>query len=510
MRASVLDLGSNSFHVLVADLDEGRVTPALRQREMLHLGAEVARHGQVRPAARARARETVAHLTELARRAGADERHAVATSALRDASNGAEVIAELGEAAGTPVRVLDGDQEARLGYLGVRAAVAVPAEPVLVLDLGGGSLELTVGDGGRILRTCSLPLGGSRLSALVDHDPPSPGEQEAVRERIDQHLGPVVGALRADAPSLTVAVGGTVRALARLAARDRGVWLPATLNQLRVTLAELSDLRDRLLALPLAGRLAVPGMDERRANHLHVAAAVLTRVLEHLGTDTVTISDWGLREGLLLDAHGLALVPAAAELRRRELERLRTTFVPDDPHPVHVAALAGAVFDGTTAVHGLDDRDRELLLAAASLHSIGEAVALRRQHVHGAYLLEHAELRGFDPEESAILATLVRFHPSRRLDDDFPPFASLDETARSRTRRLLALLQLADVLDRARDQAVTGVRATLLDGTIDLELSGDGLHVTDQELSQRTAAFRTVLGVGLRVRDRDSEREVPA
>jgi exopolyphosphatase / guanosine-5'-triphosphate,3'-diphosphate pyrophosphatase len=501
MRASVLDLGSNSFHVLVADLQEGRVTPVLRQREMLHLGAVVARHGHIPPAERDRAVETVGHLAELARRAGADEQHAVATAALRDATNGADVLAALSEAAGVTVRVLDGEEEARVGYLGVRAAVAVRAEPVLVLDLGGGSLELTVGDGDAVRWSTSLPLGASRTSVLATDDPLSDRDRKQLRREVDRHLDPCRVDVRDLQPATVIAVGGTVRALARIAAADRGVWLPSTLNQLRVSRSELEALRDQLAGLDLDGRLAVAGMKDRRADHVHVAAIVLCRVLRRLDVDEVVISDWGLREGLLLDAHGRTGVPDPDTLRFREVERLRTTFVADDPHPVHVAGLAAALFDGTRKLHGLEAHDRELLLAAAAVHSIGESVALRRQHVHGAYLVEHAELRGFDPVESAILTTLVRFHPSQGISDDFAPFASLDTAARDRTRRLLALLQVADGLDRARDQAVEQVVATVRDDVVDLELRGGGLHITPRELTRRTALFRSTFGVDIEVRD---------
>jgi exopolyphosphatase / guanosine-5'-triphosphate,3'-diphosphate pyrophosphatase len=505
MRASVLDLGSNSFHVLVADVADGRVVPALRQREMLHLGASVARHGVIPDDDREAAVATVAHLSELARRAGADEQHAVATAALRDAANGPEVIAALSDAAGTPVRVLDGRTEARLGYLGVRAAVAVRAEPVLVLDLGGGSLELTVGTGSDVRWSTSVPVGASRLSALVDHDPIRKREVRAIQDAVGRQLEPVLeGDARPD-PASTVAVGGTVRALARIAARDEAVWLPATLNQLRVSTDELRAIRDRLVDLDLDGRMAVPGMKDRRADHLHVAAIALVEVLDRLGITTVTVSDWGLREGLLLDGSGTVEVPDPSTLRRREAERLRATFVPDDPHPTHVAGLAMSVFDGTVGLHGLDRRDRELLHHAATVHSIGEALALRRQHAHGAYLVENAELRGFDPDEIAILVTLVRHHPSRGIDPAFPPFASLPPAARDRTERLLALLQLADGLDRARDQAVTQVVASATDGTVRLELHGGGLHITAHELAQRTERFRHTFDVEVEVVDLDDQ-----
>jgi exopolyphosphatase/guanosine-5'-triphosphate,3'-diphosphate pyrophosphatase len=501
VRASVLDLGSNSFHVLVADLDAGRVTPVLRQREMLHLGAVVARHGGIPPAQRQAAVDTVAHLSELARRAGAEERHAVATAALRDAENGPEVLDALSEAAGVAVRVLDGRTEARIGYLGVRAAVALRREPVLVLDLGGGSLELTVGEGPDVRWSVSLPLGASRTSVLAEDDPLSRHDRRRLRDEVDRHLDPCRDEVRELAPASVVAVGGTVRALARIAAADRGVWLPSTLNQLRVSRAELETLRDRLVGLDLDGRLAVPAMKDRRADHVHVAALVLTRVLRRLGVEEVTISDWGLREGLLLDAHGWRDVPDPDALRFGEVERLRTLFSGDDPHPVHVAHLAAQLFDGLVDLHGLDGDDRELLLAAAALHSIGESVALRRQHLHGAYLVEHAELRGFDPEESAILTTLVRFHPSRGIDPTHPPYASLTPTAQARTRRLLALLQVADALDRARDQAVADVDARTRRGRVRLELTGGGLHITPHELAQRTAFFREVFGREVEVRD---------
>jgi exopolyphosphatase / guanosine-5'-triphosphate,3'-diphosphate pyrophosphatase len=501
VRSSVLDLGSNSFHVLVADLDGHTLIPVLRQREMLHLGRVVATHGSIPDEVLAVAVDTVTHLAGLAHRSGAEERLAVATAAIRDADNGPAVLAALSDAAGTPVRVLDGLTEARIGYLGVRAAVAISAEPVLVLDLGGGSLELTVGVGDQVRWATSLPLGASRLSAGVTTDPLKRRELRALLELVDAALDPVVDVVRAHAPGTSIAVGGTVRALARIAADRRHTWLPATLNQLRLPTRDLADLRDQLVALDLDGRLAVPAMKERRADHLHVAAVVLTRTLERLGVATATISDWGLREGLLLDAHGIASPPAGSQLRHQEVERLRLAFVPDDPHPPHVAHLATQLFDGTAALHGLAVTDRELLAHAARLHGIGEALALRRQQEHGAYLVSNAELRGFDPAELAMLTTLVRFHPSRGIDPRAPAYASLAPTDQDRTRRLLALLQVADALDRAHDQAVDRIDVQLGDGHVAMELGGRGLHVSPAELTRRLGWFRQVFEVAVDVTD---------
>lgn len=500
-RAAVLDLGSNSFHVLVADLDGRTLVPVLREREMLHLGRAVARHGEVPADDRDRAVDTAAHLAELARRAGVAEPIAVATAALRDAANGREVIRALSQAAGVDVRVLDGDEEARLGYLGARASVAVDDEPVGVLDLGGGSMELSVGDRTGVSWSASARIGASRLSAHVADDPLTRDDVKAIVARVDEELDAVLATSGHVVPATTVSIGGTVRALARIIAAQRAIWLPATLNQLRVSRRELKDVRDELVALDLDGRGAVVGMKSRRADHLHVAAVVLVHALERLGVDEVVVSDWGLREGLLLDAHGMVTIPGATQLRATEIDRLRRAFAPDDPHPVHVAALAGQLFDGTRELHGLSDLDRELLVHAAAVHTIGEALALRRKHEHAAYLVTNAELRGFDPGDAAILVTLVRFAPSRGVGRRYPAYASLPAADQDRAQRLLALLQVADALDRAHDQAVTAVHARREDDEVRLELEGRGLHVTPAELARRTRLFSQTFGVGVEIAD---------
>jgi exopolyphosphatase/guanosine-5'-triphosphate,3'-diphosphate pyrophosphatase len=498
VRCSVLDLGSNSFHVLVADLDGATLVPVEREREMLHLGRSVAQHGRLPEPDVVRAERVVAHLTALARRSGSDEHLAVATSALRDADNTAEVLARLSAAGGTRVRTLAGDEEARLAYLGVRASVAIAAEPTLVLDLGGGSLELAVGAGAEVSVAASVPLGVSRLSALVTHDPPHERDLAELHARVDDALAPLRDHVVGAAPRATVVVGGTVRALARVVAAADAVWLPTTTNQLRVPTATLERIRDRLSTIDLEARRDVPGMKTRRADHLHIAAEVLVRVLEHLGVDAVTVSDWGLREGLLLDAHGVEAPPTGSELRRAEIARLRRTFATDDRHLDHLAGLAGRLFDDLVDVHGLTTADRELLLHAVRLHDVGERVALRRHPVHGAYLVTNAELRGFAPEEIAILATLVRFHRSRGIDASHPPFAALGAVDQARTRRLLPLLQVAARCDRTRDRATRAIAVARGRDGITLQPVGSPLSVAPLELDRTADLFERIYGVPLR------------
>lgn len=502
MRRAVLDLGSNSFHVLVADVDPaGYVDPVARERQMLHLGRVVAQHGRITPEAADRAVASVEHLAELARRTGAVDTLAVATSALRDADNGREVVERLATAAGAAIRVLPGPEEARLGYLGVRAAIGVETVGLAVIDLGGGSLELAVGTQRTPDLVTSSDIGVSRLSALVSHDPVKRRELDRLHEVVDDELALAGGAFEATLPDRVVAVGGTVRAMARVVAAQDGMWVPMTLNRIPVTLARLRTLRDRLCTLDRDDRADLDGMKAKRADHLHIACVVLVRVLEHLGVDDLEVCDWGLREGVLLDAAATSLAPTPASLRAREIERLRRLFTPDDPHNAHTARLAMQLFDLTQSLHGLSDDDRELLHHAATVHDVGEALALRRHHRHGAYLLEHAELRGFAPADIAMVVAMVRYHNASGLKDGHPAVVGMTQERRRRTAILLALLQSADVLDRTRDQSVTGLALDDLDeDRIVLRIHGSGLRVARAELARKTALLEDVLDRRLEVR----------
>jgi exopolyphosphatase / guanosine-5'-triphosphate,3'-diphosphate pyrophosphatase len=509
MRRAVLDLGSNSFHLLVADVGEegsSAIVPVRRAREMLHLGRAVMRHGHIPTDLAERAVTTTERLADLARRAGAEVLTAVATEALR-APGGSELLASLSEAAGVPVELLDGHEEAALAYLGARASVGIDTEPVAVIDLGGGSLELAVGSGHRLTWATSLPLGASRLSATpgISDAPdglPDPTALAALRRSIDRALAPAAHAVAEHRPSAVVAVGGVVRAIVRLLAVQEERWMPSTVNRATLPASDIGELAAELLEMDDAGRAEVAGLSRQRADHLHIGALVLARTLRALGTTSVTVSDWGLREGVLLDRSGRDRVPDAATLRAAEVARLRRSFGGDDAHPEFVAGLAGRLFDRTVDLHGLDASARGLLVAAAELHAVGASLALRRQHEHGAYIVEHAELRGFDPAELAAVVTLVRFHPSRGVSRRYPPFRSLPSRSREGVLWLLALLQLADALDAAHDQrtVVRAVRRSA-EGLV-LDVAGPVGPVVERAVRDRSALASEVLGlpVTLRVR----------
>ncbi len=303
MRVAALDLGSTSFHLVVVDVSsDGRMKRVLRRREVLHLGAIVARDGhlggeEARMAVRA---------TRILRRA-ADETSphvvvAAATHALREAANGEDLLGKLEVASRCPIRLLDGSEEARLVYDGVRSTIGIGNEPTLVCDLGGGSLELAVGRGDEVIWDASFPLGASRLWAqFVRNDPPSADECERVVSLTCRTIRAARAELAREFPFLRcVGTGGTLRALARieLATND----IARDVNGFDLPSARLNSLCAQLLRLPRHERLALPGMASRRADAIGIGALVLATLTEELDLPGVTVSDGGLREGMILEA----------------------------------------------------------------------------------------------------------------------------------------------------------------------------------------------------------------
>jgi exopolyphosphatase/guanosine-5'-triphosphate,3'-diphosphate pyrophosphatase len=309
VRAAVWDLGSSSFHLLVCEAGPGdALTPVLHRRALLNLGLSVGARGSI---PRDRVAASVAAAKRL--RAGLAEARAefvvaVATAALRDAANSAEVVERLERVVGSKVRVLDGEEEARLCFVGQRAGVWTGPGPTLGMDLGGGSLEAAVGDAQHVAVATSCAVGPARLRGeLGTGDPLSEADQAVLRARTAEAMVPIANTI-AGYPGVaerTVVSGGTVRALARLAtarARRRPSAGPGEVNQVELPASQVGELADLLAGLDLRARLALPGMQPRRAPLLPVGAVVLATLASELGIGRFVVSEWGLREGAILDA----------------------------------------------------------------------------------------------------------------------------------------------------------------------------------------------------------------
>ncbi len=321
VRVAVYDLGSSSFHLMVVDAArDGRLVPVLRRRSFLHLGTEVAKTGGVPADRAASAVRAVRRLGVAADEAGVDVVVAMATAALRDADNGPGLIERLERVIGHPITLLTGEEEARLCFLGQRAGVWVGREPVLGLDLGGGSLEAGIGTIDTVADVTSVALGTARLRGeLGTGELMTPDDRAAITE-VALARGEPIRAMLARTPKAgtrVIASGGTVRALARLALglhRPQNSTSSLAINQVELPAGQLLELTERLATLDLDARLALPGVQARRAPLLPIGAVVLSTLVESLGFQRLVVSEWGLREGAVMGALSLQ-VGGATTLR---------------------------------------------------------------------------------------------------------------------------------------------------------------------------------------------------
>jgi exopolyphosphatase/guanosine-5'-triphosphate,3'-diphosphate pyrophosphatase len=367
------------------------------------------------------------------------------------------------------VRVVTGEQEARLIFEAVRASVILEPAPALCLDLGGGSLELTIGDVHHLEWAASLPLGVARLTAeAVEEDPPTKRDMKRLRAAIDDQLDRVAADVERLAPRMLVGTSGTLCDLAAVAVQRRTGLLPTSLNQIVVTADELADVHDELRSMSASQRRTVPGLEPRRAEVVVAGSTLVLRAMERFGMDTMTIGEWALREGMLLDAAGRFRPPHPRAIRRASVLDLARRYGWPETHSRHVAGLTLSLFDQTHGLHGLGEHERELVEYGALLHDIGEHVSSEDQDRHTAYLVEHGRLRGFDPGEVAMLACLGRYHRRGRPRTDFPAYAALRADRRLVVDMLVGLLRLAHGLDHGRTGMVDGVEVALGDDQVEI------------------------------------------
>lgn len=479
MRIGALDLGSNSFHLLVADVHpDGTFESIAREKDMLRLGDEVARDGRISDPTISRIVESTRHLKKLADASGATEVIAKATSAIRSAANGSDVVDQIEAATDINVEVINGQEEARLIFGAIRASVVIDPAPALCIDLGGGSVELMVGDANRLLWVTSLNLGVGRLTERFVHsDPPSKGERHALEAYLRGSLEAVAEEVALLSPQMVVGSSGTLSDLAAMVVAFQTGDEPRSRNQLTVTRDDFLAVHERIVRAKVSDRRRMPGLEDKRAELIVAGSTFLAVAMDVFGFKQITISEWALREGIILDAVGhhdpddWSDDPRA--LRRAAVASLARRCRSDSDHTRNVLRLALELFDETQQLHQLGPTDRELLEYAVLLHDIGQHVSRQGHHRHAAYLVEHAQLRGFSPNEVTFLAALVRHHRRGDPKPSEPLYGALSHADRERVRKLAGILRVADGLDRGRRGAVTRVSAEINDNLVILRVRAE-------------------------------------
>jgi len=506
IRIAAIDIGTNSLHMIVvrvrADLSFEVID---REKEMVRLGAGGLDGRALTPEAMHAALQVLSKFRRLAESHKVDEIIAAATSATREAENGGEFLKAIAAQTGIRPRVISGTEEARLIHLAAVYGVNVSGDVAVVIDIGGGSVEVTRGVGAAVELARSLKLGVIRLTErFVRSDPLDAGDERRLVRHIEQEAGGYLDQIAAAGFDHVIGTSGTILSLGAVASAWDGRPPDAPLRNHRIPAKQVRRLRKELVALDLERRLRVPGLEPRRADLAVAGAVLLDTIVRRLDASSVTLCDLSLREGLVLDyiaRHRKEIVQAGRypDVRRRSVIELaeRCNYWPE--HAQQVARLAVSLFDQTRAVHGLTDREREWLEYAALLHDIGVHISYERHHKHSYYLIKNGDLRGFEPEEIDVIALVARYHrqatPKRRHE----LFADLGRKRRRTIRTLSAILRLAEGLDRSHQQTVTGVELHDRgdDALLQVRTSGDA-ELEVWAAARHAAPFERLMGKPIR------------
>jgi exopolyphosphatase/guanosine-5'-triphosphate,3'-diphosphate pyrophosphatase len=479
MRVAAIDLGSNSFHMLIAEiLGPSSFETVLQDKMMIQLGRTALVTGRLDPQAMEKGLRCLDEFRRMALARRVERTVAVATSAIREAENGAEFLRRAREESGLAVRVISGREEARMIHLAVSRHVDLQSEKALMVDIGGGSVELTVGDSSKIYYSTSLKLGFLRLHGrFVTSNPINKKESRVLNGFLRDSLQHTLAAIRRHNPGRVIGTSGSITSLLRLAEQRRGGSSGApnvvTREEIQKVLADLS-------AVHSVERARRFDLDPLRSEYLPTALLCLGEILDGAGAGEITVCPVALREGVVYDL--AASLPARTapvvsnDLRFQAVIDLASRCDYPAEHSHHVAHLAGQVFNQTQALHGLGENEARMLHFASILHDIGYHIGYAKHHKHGYYLVMNCDLRGFTPEERSVLANIVRYHRRALPKTSHAPFADLPSRARKTVKTLSAILRIADGLDMSHFSLVDEVKCTMGKKKVHFQLFTNAVH----------------------------------
>jgi exopolyphosphatase/guanosine-5'-triphosphate,3'-diphosphate pyrophosphatase len=488
-RFAAIDVGSNAMRLRIVDaVSATDVREVLSERAAVRLGRDVFLTGRLAPAAIADAVEALKQFRDTMRAQGVEGYRAVATSAVRDANNGEVLVERVEREAGIKLDVIEGVEEARLVREAVMHTLDLSDRRALLVDVGGGSVELTLVTGETARQSVSLPLGTVRLAeAFLERD-------EAVTKERATLLLEYIERLLAEAPMLadarvdiTIATGGNAEAIAQLAPSKTPLGPGLDVEVMRA-------LRTVLASMPVKDRRERYDLRGDRADVIVPAAYVLTVIADAVGAKQMVTPNVGLKDGILSELIDRAFrvwdERGEAAAVEAEAVALGQRYRFDERHARHVAELCTSVFDQLQPLHGLGPSERSLLRLAAILHDIGDFVGYDAHHKHTYYLVTNSELMGLSPEAKEIVANVGRYHRKAFPDLTHPGFRKLDRRGRTVVRKLSALLRVVDSFDREHLRKVESVTATIAaNGSVTFRALGTG----DLSLERWTASRKADL-----------------
>ena len=501
MKLAAIDIGSNSIHMIVAEIDgDGNFDIIAREKEMARLGERSLVEGVLDEDAQQRGLDALEMFKRTADSFGVADIIAYATSATREARNGQAFIDRISGEVGIHARIIEGTEEGRLIYLGAREVFDFGSRKAMIIDIGGGSVEFILADRRREYLVFSLKLGVRRLhEAFLHSDPPTVEEMEELRTHIRRKVEYIVRKTRRRGVDVVLGSSGTARVLAEITSGISGRGTEFTSRD------DLQATVDLLSSLPAAERGLVAGVDDKRRDAILEGAVLMLTLIESFGADGFEYCDAALREGMIIDylernRPGLRMMQSIPDPGRRSVLLFAKRIYNSMAHVEHVAALAVRLFDDLARMHQLPTSCRDLLEFSALLHDVGRAVSASAHHKHTLYLVQNADLAGFSMREQAVIANVARYHRRSIPRPRHTEWMALSDDDRELVVTLSTLLRLAAALDRGHQGNVAGMRAEFDDEavTIVIETHGPG-DVELRAVEGRAHHVERVFGRSLRV-----------
>jgi exopolyphosphatase/guanosine-5'-triphosphate,3'-diphosphate pyrophosphatase len=455
---AVVDVGSNAIRLQIAAVEHPKQYRILEQeRQSIRLGHEVFQSRKLNPKVAEAALKALGDFRALSDRYRVKAMRAVATSALREAADGRAFVRRAHNA-GIPLEVLSEEDEARLISLGIMSGLRFHLPLGLFVDIGGGSVEISVANASNLFCVFSLPLGAVRLTeALLASDPPRRREIKNLLEWVRDRLKPVLRRIEREKFTMAFGSGGTVTALAESHTLGGESTRTGSLAILRRS--RLKGLLELFKSLPAAERAAMISGDPKRADIIVAGGLVLHEIMAASGLDYIFVSRRGLRDGLMVDLLQRHYKKAgeswqAGAGRAESLEQVSQKYLLDRAHTQHVSQLALNLFYQLHDLHQLPEKYASVLHAAATLHDIGLFVAYPKHHKHSYYLIKSSGMNSFSKIDLDLIANVARYHRKAHPSQKHLAFSQLNADQQQIVRKLSAILRVADALDFTHDQTV--------------------------------------------------------
>src|SRR6266404_1332909 len=469
IRISAIDIGSNSIRQTIADVSPtGSIRVVDEMKAAPRLGAGLYKKGALSEVAIQNALTTLTRMATLANQLGVKRTEVVATSAVRDASNREEFIKLVRSETGLKVRILRGEDEARMSFRSALAHFDLGAGRAVVMDIGGGSLELALSEDGLVERLVSLPLGAIHMSEEYLGPDAKKKSLKKLRKHVRAELRHHLASRQWHAPRIFCS-GGTFTSLASIYLARIGMESAKTVHGTIIPRVEVEHIVDMLQSMSLAERQTVQGLNAARSDIIVGGLAVAAEVAARVEAKELVVSGYGIREGILLEAAHVAPSPAdQGEARERSVLQLAERTHYEAPHSKHVQKLALQLFDSIGQRLGLTTDDRKLLSDAALLHDIGYHISYDKHNKHSYHLIEHAELLGMTPSEKIIVANVARYHRGAEPSKKHMNYGELEKSVRKTIKRLSAILRVADGFDRGHASAVAEIKVRWMERALRL------------------------------------------